>query len=68
MLSDEMTTGGLSSGVNDKRIFAAKSHAWNISQKRFREAFPDVCDYHELLSCGQLTFLPALCTKHEGIA
>jgi len=42
MLSDEMTTGGLSSNPNDKRMFAAKSHAWNIGQKRFRDAFPDV--------------------------
>jgi len=43
MLSDEMTTGGLSSSVNDKRVLAAKSHSWNISQKRFKDAFPDHC-------------------------
>lgn len=43
MLSDEMTTGGLSSAINDKRIMAAKSHTWNISQKRFKDAFPDHC-------------------------
>ncbi|KAF8584035.1 hypothetical protein K439DRAFT_1347102, partial [Ramaria rubella] len=43
MLSDEMTTGGLSSSTSDKRILAAKSHTWNITQKRFKDAFPDHC-------------------------
>ncbi|KAF8527319.1 UBC-like protein [Gautieria morchelliformis] len=43
MLSDEMTTGGLSSSIYDKRTLAAKSHTWNISQKRFKDAFPDHC-------------------------
>lgn len=43
MLSDEMTTGGLSSSVNDKRALAMRSHSWNISQKRFRDAFAEVC-------------------------
>lgn len=42
MLSDEMTTGGLSSGTQDKRALASRSHAWNLTQKRFRDAFPDV--------------------------
>lgn len=43
MLSDEMTTGGLSSSTQDKRALASKSHAWNLTQKRFRDAFPDYC-------------------------
>jgi ubiquitin-conjugating enzyme E2 J2 len=49
MLSDEMTTGGLSSSIYDKRILAAKSHTWNISQKRFKDVFPDVCHCPEVL-------------------
>ncbi|KAF8511818.1 UBC-like protein [Hysterangium stoloniferum] len=43
MLSDEMTTGGLSSNATDKRALASKSHAWNIAQKRFKDAFPEYC-------------------------
>ncbi|KAI0736424.1 UBC-like protein [Fomitopsis betulina] len=43
MLSDEMTTGSVTSTDDDKRAYAARSHAWNIQQKRFKEAFPDYC-------------------------
>lgn len=43
MLSDEMTTGSVTSTDNDKRAYAVRSHAWNILQKRFKEAFPDYC-------------------------
>lgn len=43
MLSDEMTTGSVNSNDADKRAYAARSHAWNIAQKRFKEAFPDYC-------------------------
>ena len=42
MLSDEMTTGSVTTSDNDKRAYAARSHAWNIEQRRFKEAFPDV--------------------------
>jgi ubiquitin-conjugating enzyme E2 J2 len=43
MLTEEMTTG--SEGATwDNRVQRAKlSHAWNIKQKRFRDAFPEVC-------------------------
>ncbi|KAJ7230359.1 UBC-like protein [Mycena pura] len=44
MLSDEMTTGSVTSTDGHKRAFAARSHAWNIQQARFREAFPEYCD------------------------
>ena len=50
MLSDEMTTGGLSSSINDKRVLATKSHAWNILQRRFKDAFPDVCYCRHILT------------------
>lgn len=42
MLSDEMTTGSVTSTDGHKRAFAARSHAWNIANPRFKEAFPDV--------------------------
>lgn len=42
MLSDEMTTGSVTSTDVEKRDFALRSHEWNRKQKRFREAFPDV--------------------------
>jgi len=41
MLSDEITTGSVTSTEQDKRLFAQRSHEWNIKQKRFVEAFPD---------------------------
>ncbi|KAK7031767.1 UBC-like protein [Favolaschia claudopus] len=41
MLSDEMTTGSVNSTEAHKRAFAARSHSWNISQQRFRDAFPE---------------------------
>ncbi|KAG8844962.1 Ubiquitin-conjugating enzyme E2 6 [Tulasnella sp. 330] len=44
MLSDEITTGSVSSTDQDKKTFAARSHAWNIKQRRFVEAFPDFCE------------------------
>ncbi|CDO72069.1 hypothetical protein BN946_scf184962.g12 [Trametes cinnabarina] len=43
MLSDEMTTGSVTTTDDEKRIYAARSHAWNLKQKRFREAFPEYC-------------------------
>ena len=43
MLSDEMTTGSVTSTDVEKRDFALRSHEWNRKQKRFREAFPDYC-------------------------
>ncbi|KAJ4470219.1 UBC-like protein [Lentinula aciculospora] len=46
MLSDEMTTGSVNSSPAQKRQFATKSHAWNLDQARFKEAFPDYCTPH----------------------
>lgn len=42
MLSDEMTTGSVTTSDADKRAYAARSHAWNLKERRFKEAFPDV--------------------------
>ncbi|TCD69117.1 Ubiquitin-conjugating enzyme E2 6 [Steccherinum ochraceum] len=43
MLSDEMTTGSVTTSDSDKRAYAARSHTWNLEQRRFKEAFPDFC-------------------------
>jgi ubiquitin-conjugating enzyme E2 J2 len=43
MLSDEMTTGSVTSSESHKRAFAARSHSWNITQQRFKDAFPEYC-------------------------
>ncbi|OAX39854.1 UBC-like protein [Rhizopogon vinicolor AM-OR11-026] len=43
MLSDEMTTGSVTSSDGHKRAYAARSHSFNLSQSRFKEAFPDYC-------------------------
>lgn len=42
MLSDEMTTGSVTTSETDKRVYASRSHVWNVQQRRFREAFPEV--------------------------
>ena len=42
MLSDEMTTGSVTTTTADKKAYARLSHAWNCQQKRFKEAFPEV--------------------------
>ena len=42
MLSDEMTTGSVTTSDADKRVYASRSHPWNLQQRRFRETFPEV--------------------------
>ncbi|KAL5513021.1 UBC6 [Sanghuangporus vaninii] len=43
MLADELTTGSITTTDADKRVYAARSHAWNIQNKKFKEAFPEYC-------------------------
>jgi len=43
MLSDEMTTGSITTSDADKTVYASRSHAWNLQQRRFRDAFPEYC-------------------------
>ncbi|KIP03433.1 hypothetical protein PHLGIDRAFT_121586 [Phlebiopsis gigantea 11061_1 CR5-6] len=43
MLSDEMTTGSVTTSDAEKRAYAARSHSWNLEQRRFKEAFPEYC-------------------------
>lgn len=42
MLSDEMTTGSVTTSDAEKRAYAARSHSWNLTQRKFKEAFPEV--------------------------
>ncbi|KAJ7777085.1 UBC-like protein [Mycena metata] len=67
MLSDEMTTGSVTSTEAHKRAFAARSHAWNIGQARFREAFPDYCapEIRELPNMGERERGPAAATRAQ---
>jgi len=43
MLSDEMTTGSVATSDTDKRVYASRSHSWNLQHRRFKEAFPEYC-------------------------
>jgi len=59
MLSDEMTTGSVNSTDAHKRAFAARSHAWNVAQPRFRDAFPEY-------SAPQIRDLPNMGERERG--
>jgi len=43
MLSEDVTTGSMTSTDQDKRVYAQRSHDWNRKQRRFIDAFPDHC-------------------------
>lgn len=47
MLSEEITAGGMQASDYDRRLYAKRSHAWNIQQKAFRTAFPEVRPYRQ---------------------
>jgi ubiquitin-conjugating enzyme E2 J2 len=55
MLSDEMTTGSVTSSDSHKQVFAQRSHSWNLLQNRFKDAFPDYCtaEPRELPNMGE---------------
>ncbi|KAH8116251.1 UBC-like protein [Phellopilus nigrolimitatus] len=61
MLSDEMTTGSVTASNADKRAYAAKSHLWNIQNKKFRDAFPDHID-------PIMKDLPNMAQKERGLS
>lgn len=50
MLSEELTTGSVTTTIADKKAYATRSHAWNITNKKFKEAFPDVSTMLNTLS------------------
>lgn len=41
MCTDEMTAGSVMATQRERRLLAAKSHAFNISKRRFAQIFPD---------------------------
>lgn len=41
MCTDEMTAGSVSATQRERRLLAAQSHAFNISQRRFSQLFPE---------------------------
>ncbi|KAI8098419.1 ubiquitin-conjugating enzyme/RWD-like protein [Gilbertella persicaria] len=43
MVGDEATTGSIKTGVHEKKMYAARSHLWNIRNPKFREVFPELC-------------------------
>ena len=40
MCADEMTTGSVMVSPQDRKTLAARSHAFNIQQRRFKQLFP----------------------------
>lgn len=60
MLTEEITTGSASSTQHEKVMMAARSHAWNLKQKRFRDAFPN-------FSGLELQDLPNMGVKERGL-
>ncbi|KAI8929274.1 ubiquitin-conjugating enzyme/RWD-like protein [Entophlyctis helioformis] len=43
MLEDQATTGSITTTLHEKRLFAKKSHVWNMSHYKFKDVFPDLC-------------------------
>ena len=41
MLSDEITTGAVKQADSERKTLAAKSHAWNAAQPKFKTLFPE---------------------------
>ncbi|KAJ3016611.1 Ubiquitin-conjugating enzyme E2 6 [Thoreauomyces humboldtii] len=43
MLEDAPTTGSVKTTLDEKRIYAIKSHQHNLGNNRFKEVFPELC-------------------------
>ncbi|KAF0497663.1 UBC-like protein [Gigaspora margarita] len=43
MTSNEATTGSIKTTDADKKIYAARSHQFNLNDPKFREYFPELC-------------------------
>ena len=59
MCSDEMTTGSVTASDADRRKLAAQSHAFNLTQKKFCQIFPEWAD-------AQIKDLPNMGDKKPG--
>ncbi|KAH9444581.1 hypothetical protein MJO28_013400 [Puccinia striiformis f. sp. tritici] len=44
MVAEEMTTGSVRSSDGDRRLFAKRSHSFNVAHPRFRAIFPEYSD------------------------
>ena len=62
MLSDEMTTGSVTTTDVYKRNAAAKSHRFNLESPRFKEAFPEVSAVSFFFSYQQFNNYHQYCT------
>ena len=43
MLEDTATTGSINTTTAEKRLFASKSHAFNLNNPKFQSVFPELC-------------------------
>ncbi|RHZ87748.1 hypothetical protein Glove_30g65 [Diversispora epigaea] len=43
MTSNEATTGSIKTTDADKKIYAARSHQFNLNDSKFRDIFPELC-------------------------
>ncbi|GAN10580.1 conserved hypothetical protein [Mucor ambiguus] len=43
MVGDESTTGSIKTSVHEKKMYAARSHLWNVKNQKFREVYPELC-------------------------
>lgn len=66
MCSDEMTTGSVTASDADRRKLAAQSHAFNLTQKKFCQIFPEYADAQikDLPNMGDKK--PAASTSADG--
>lgn len=49
MVSEEMTTGSVRSSDSDRKLFAKRSHSFNVGQAKFRAIFPEYSDPHKVI-------------------
>ncbi|SPO29356.1 probable UBC6 - E2 ubiquitin-conjugating enzyme [Ustilago trichophora] len=68
MCSDEMTTGSVTASDADRRKLAAQSHAFNLTQKKFCQIFPEYAgpQINDLPNMGDKK--PSSSTRTDGAA
>jgi len=70
MLTDEMTTGSVTSTDVHKRAFAARSHSWNLQQAKFKDVFPEYAtpEMRDLPNMGERARGPAAGSSSTAVA
>ncbi|KAJ3175724.1 Ubiquitin-conjugating enzyme E2 6, partial [Irineochytrium annulatum] len=43
MLEETPTTGSIKTSIEERRVLAKNSHAWNLQNPKFRAVFPELC-------------------------